>query len=39
MGHHRVDLLDGLIADAGFEVGRHGDVRPWLYYVQATRPR
>ncbi|MHB9859891.1 class I SAM-dependent methyltransferase [Streptomyces sp. YIM S03343] len=39
MAHNRVDLLGGLIADAGFEVGGHGDVRPWLFYVQATRAR
>ncbi|MFD4509283.1 class I SAM-dependent methyltransferase [Streptomyces sp. NPDC058457] len=39
MAHNRVDLLDGLIADAGFEVRGHGDVRPWLCYVRATRAR
>ncbi len=39
MAHNRVDVLDGLIEDAGFEVNGHGDVRPWLYYVQATRTR
>ncbi|WP_128801659.1 MULTISPECIES: methyltransferase domain-containing protein [unclassified Streptomyces] len=38
MAHNRVDLLDGMITDAGFEVGGHGEERPWLYYVQATRP-
>jgi hypothetical protein len=37
MAHHRVDLLDDLIVDAEFEVSGHGDVRPWLYYVQARR--
>ncbi|MFF4507484.1 class I SAM-dependent methyltransferase [Streptomyces sp. NPDC001401] len=37
MSHNRIDLLDGLITDAGFEVAGHGDVRPWLYYVQAMR--
>lgn len=37
MAHNRVDVLDGLVADAGFEVSGHGDVRPWLYYVQARR--
>ncbi|MGJ5756328.1 methyltransferase family protein [Streptomyces puniciscabiei] len=36
MAHHRVDLLDGLIVDAGFEVSGHGDVRPWLYYGLRT---
>jgi ubiquinone/menaquinone biosynthesis C-methylase UbiE len=38
MAHNRVDLLDGFIRNAGFEVRGHGDVRPWLTYVQATRP-
>ncbi|MFI1164625.1 class I SAM-dependent methyltransferase [Streptomyces sp. NPDC020801] len=38
MAHNRVDLLDGLIRDAGFEVRGGGDVRPWLTYVQAVRP-
>ncbi|WTI42501.1 methyltransferase domain-containing protein [Streptomyces sp. NBC_00589] len=38
MAHNRVDLLDGLIGDAGFEVRGSGDVRPWLTYVQAVRP-
>ncbi|MGW2749087.1 class I SAM-dependent methyltransferase [Streptomyces sp. NPDC001450] len=39
MAHNRVDLLDALITDAGFEVTGHGDVRPWLYYVQARLRR
>ncbi|MFD1658406.1 class I SAM-dependent methyltransferase [Streptomyces caeni] len=30
MAHNRVDLLDGLVRDAGFEVRGGGDVRPWL---------
>ncbi|WP_405639426.1 class I SAM-dependent methyltransferase [Streptomyces sp. NBC_00019] len=38
MADYRVDLLDGLIADAGFEVRGCGDVRPWLRYVQGVRP-
>ncbi|MHC3470108.1 class I SAM-dependent methyltransferase [Streptomyces sp. 7R007] len=38
MAHHRVDLLDTLVADAGFEVSGTGDVRPWLSYVRAARP-
>ncbi|MFK4222459.1 class I SAM-dependent methyltransferase [Streptomyces sp. NPDC019890] len=38
MEHNPVDLLDGLAAAAGFEVGARGDVRPHLRYVQATRP-
>ncbi|MET8945758.1 methyltransferase domain-containing protein [Streptomyces sp. NPDC004542] len=39
MAHHRVDLLGDLIGDAGFGVGEHGDVRPWLSCVQAARTR
>ncbi|MER5755180.1 methyltransferase domain-containing protein [Streptomyces sp. NPDC002088] len=35
---YRVDLPDGLVADAGFEVRGRGDVRPWLRYVQGVRP-
>lgn len=38
MEHNPVDLLDNLAAEAGFEVHGHGDVRPWLRYVQASRP-
>jgi len=38
MADYRVDLLDGLIAGAGFEVRGRGDVRPWLRYVQGVRP-
>jgi ubiquinone/menaquinone biosynthesis C-methylase UbiE len=38
MEHNPVHLLDGLAADAGFEVRARGDVRPWLRYVQAVRP-
>ncbi|GAA2518879.1 class I SAM-dependent methyltransferase [Streptomyces longisporus] len=39
MAHNRVDLLEGLIADAGLEVTGQGEVRPWLCYVQAQRTR
>jgi ubiquinone/menaquinone biosynthesis C-methylase UbiE len=38
MAHHRVDLLEGLVTDAGFEVRGSGDIRPWLRHVQAVRP-
>ncbi|MGP4086074.1 class I SAM-dependent methyltransferase [Streptomyces sp. KR55] len=38
MVDYRVDLLDGLIAGAGFDVRGRGDVRPWLRYVQGVRP-
>lgn len=39
MAHNRVDLLEGLVAGAGFEVRGQGEVKPWLYYVQAERVR
>ncbi|MEV6056520.1 methyltransferase domain-containing protein [Streptomyces sp. NPDC052107] len=39
MAHHRVDLLDALVTDAGFELTGRGDLRPWLSYVQAQRTR
>ncbi|MEV0905451.1 hypothetical protein [Streptomyces hokutonensis] len=38
MSHNRVNLLDELIGDAGFEVRGSGDMRPWLTYVQAVHP-
>lgn len=38
MADYRVDLLDRLIADAGFEVRGREDVRPWLRYMQGVRP-
>jgi ubiquinone/menaquinone biosynthesis C-methylase UbiE len=38
MEHNPVELLDGLAADAGFEVHSRGDVRPHLRYVQGARP-
>lgn len=38
MADYRVDLLDGLVTEAGFEVRGRGDVRPWLRYVQGVRP-
>ena len=37
MAHNRIDLLDGLVADAGFDVHGRGDLRPWLCYVHAGR--
>ncbi|KPI15336.1 Methyltransferase type 11 [Actinobacteria bacterium OK074] len=39
MSHNRIDLLDGLVTGAGFEVRGGGDVRPWLCYVRAVRPK
>ncbi|WP_127354668.1 hypothetical protein [Actinacidiphila soli] len=38
MEHNPVDLLDDLAAEAGFTPQAPGDVRPWLRYVQASRP-
>ncbi|WP_328551856.1 class I SAM-dependent methyltransferase [Streptomyces sp. NBC_00358] len=38
MSHNRTDLLDGIVAGAGFEIRGTGDVRPWLTYVQGARP-
>jgi ubiquinone/menaquinone biosynthesis C-methylase UbiE len=38
MEHNPVDLLDGLVGEAGFTVQGRGDVPPWLHYVQASRP-
>ncbi|MGW0204645.1 class I SAM-dependent methyltransferase [Streptomyces sp. NPDC003233] len=35
--HNRVDLLDALVADPGFELLGRGDLRPRLSYVQAKR--
>jgi ubiquinone/menaquinone biosynthesis C-methylase UbiE len=34
---NRVDLLDSLVSDAGFEQVRHGHTRPWTYYVCALK--
>jgi ubiquinone/menaquinone biosynthesis C-methylase UbiE len=42
-GHHamaenRVDLLEPMIRDAGFEQVHDGQLRPWTYYIQARKP-
>jgi ubiquinone/menaquinone biosynthesis C-methylase UbiE len=42
-GHHemaenRIDLLDPMIRDGGFENLHSGNLRPWIYYVQANKP-
>lgn len=39
MAHNRVDLLDTLVTDAGFELIGRGDLRPRLSHVQAKRTR
>jgi ubiquinone/menaquinone biosynthesis C-methylase UbiE len=38
MAENRVDLLEPMIRDAGFDQARSGEVRPWIYYVQAQKP-
>ena len=38
MAENRVDLLEPMIRDAGFEQARSGEVRPWIYYVHAQKP-
>jgi ubiquinone/menaquinone biosynthesis C-methylase UbiE len=38
MAHNPVNLLDGLVTGAGFEVRGSGDTGPWLTDVHATRP-
>jgi ubiquinone/menaquinone biosynthesis C-methylase UbiE len=38
MANNRVDLLDPMIREAGFEQPRSGELRPWTYYVRARRP-
>ncbi|OLZ68952.1 hypothetical protein AV521_19440 [Streptomyces sp. IMTB 2501] len=39
MAHNRVDLLETLVTDVGFELNGRGAVRPWLTYVRARRRR
>lgn len=39
MAQNRVGLWDDFVADAGFEMCGHGDVQPWLRYVQGTWQR
>lgn len=38
MLHNPIDQLEPMIRDAGFTVRDRGDLRPYLYYVAATRP-
>lgn len=38
MAHNRVELLDPMLLEAGFEALRRGDLRPWTRYVVARRP-
>jgi ubiquinone/menaquinone biosynthesis C-methylase UbiE len=38
MANNRVDLLEPMVREAGFEQLRSDDLRPWMHYVQALRP-
>jgi ubiquinone/menaquinone biosynthesis C-methylase UbiE len=38
MANNRVELVDAMVRDAGFEQLRSGRARPWTYYVQALKP-
>lgn len=38
MADNRVDLLDPMVREAGFEQLRSGDLRPWMHYVRAMKP-
>lgn len=38
MADNRVDLLEPMVRDAGFEQTRGGDLRPWIHYVKAVKP-
>jgi ubiquinone/menaquinone biosynthesis C-methylase UbiE len=38
MANNRVDLLEPMTREAGFEQPRFGDLRPWIYYIQARKP-
>ena len=39
MAANRVDLLEPMVRDAGFEQFRCGDLRPWTHFVQARKPK
>lgn len=39
MAANRVDQLEPLLLDAGFEQFRSGDLRPWTHFVRARKPR
>ena len=38
MQRNPIDRLEPLVRGAGFTVGARGDLRPFLHYVQGTRP-
>jgi ubiquinone/menaquinone biosynthesis C-methylase UbiE len=38
MANNRLDQLPPMLHEAGFAHLRHGDLRPWIHYVQAVKP-
>jgi ubiquinone/menaquinone biosynthesis C-methylase UbiE len=38
MANNPVQLLETMVAQAGFEQLRSGDLRPWMHHVQARKP-
>jgi ubiquinone/menaquinone biosynthesis C-methylase UbiE len=38
MAENRIDLLEPMVREAGFEQLRSGDLRPWTHYVKAVTP-
>lgn len=38
MAANRIDALEPMVRQAGFEQVRSGDLRPWIRYVQAQKP-
>ena len=38
MAENRVDMLDPTIRQAGIDLLHSGEIRPWIYFVQAQKP-
>lgn len=38
MAANRIDVLEPMVRQAGFDQVRGGDLRPWIRYVQAQKP-
>jgi hypothetical protein len=38
MAENRVDLLEPMVLEAGFEQPHSGNLRPWAHYIQARKP-
>jgi ubiquinone/menaquinone biosynthesis C-methylase UbiE len=38
MADNRIDLLEPMVRETGFEQLSSGDLRPWMHYVQAVKP-